>query len=104
MEIRRVGASSLLLDLPSAEAVEAWRADLWRRRAAGELVAEEIVPGARTVLVDGVPDPDAVARVMRDWVPAETSMSARPALVTIPTEYDGPDLTAVAAQWSMTPA
>ena len=62
MEIRSVGASALLVDLADSALgvesvdpalVEAWRATLWQRRAAGEFVAMDIVPGARTVLVDG---------------------------------------------------
>ena len=56
MEIRPVGALALL---PRASAtVRCARRggrELWRRRAAGEFAATDIVPGARTMLVDGVP-------------------------------------------------
>ncbi|TBL42265.1 carboxyltransferase domain-containing protein [Verrucosispora sp. SN26_14.1] len=49
--------------------VEAWRAELWRRRDRGDLVAEEIVPAATTVLLDGVPDLEATAIRIADWTP-----------------------------------
>src|SRR5690606_34386475 len=43
MRVRAVGADALLLEVDEPAA---WFAELWRRRATGELTAAEIVPGA----------------------------------------------------------
>ena len=101
MEIRRAGTRALLLDLGDATLVEAWRDDLWRRRAAGEFTADEIVPGARTVLLDGVADPSALARLLRGWPPPVPAAPAAGSLVEIPVRYDGPDLTSIAELWGV---
>ncbi|MEU8419909.1 allophanate hydrolase subunit 1 [Micromonospora sp. NPDC048835] len=90
MRIRPVGAHALLLDctapadapeavadIPEAELVEAWRAELWRRRDLGDLIAVEIVPGARTVLLDGLPDPSTTARQLSRWASAVDAATAR---------------------------
>ncbi|GIJ08611.1 allophanate hydrolase subunit 1 [Micromonospora andamanensis] len=123
MRIRPVGRHALLLDLAPAEAtdpagpsrretdvaadVEAWRAELWRRRELGELSAVEIVPAAATVLLDGVPDPPATAARIATWtataLPADT-VAAEPTatpgrLVEIPVTYNGDDLPRVADRW-----
>ncbi|MDT5025894.1 MAG: hypothetical protein QOE61_2320 [Micromonosporaceae bacterium] len=50
MRVRPVGADALLLEVDDPAM---WFAELWRRRETGELAAIEIVPGARTVLLDG---------------------------------------------------
>ncbi|MBQ1023187.1 allophanate hydrolase subunit 1 [Micromonospora sp. C95] len=116
MRIRTVGTQALLLDLappedagaPGSEtdvaaAVEAWRAELWRRRELGELVAVEIVPAAATVLLDGVPDPAATATRIAAWTatapPAERAATAPTRLVEVPVTYDGEDLAQVADHW-----
>jgi KipI family sensor histidine kinase inhibitor len=99
MRIRPVGASGLLLECADARQVEAWRAELWRRREAGELTAVEIVPAARTVLVDGVPDPAGAAELIGAWTP-RPDVGAEPGPeVEIPIVYDGEDLPDVAAAW-----
>ena len=111
MEVRPVGPAALLLDLDTdAEAaadvtvaVEAWRAELWRRWSAGDLVASDIVPGARTVLLDGVPDPAGLARQIAGWPPPAPAGSAGAGLVEIPVRYDGPDLDSVAECWGVVP-
>ncbi|MEW2377080.1 allophanate hydrolase subunit 1 [Micromonospora sp. NPDC047812] len=69
MRIRPVGAHALLIDCADADQVEAWRAELWRRRERGELTAVEIVPAATTVLLDGVPDPATTAARIAAWPP-----------------------------------
>ncbi|WP_431884256.1 5-oxoprolinase subunit B family protein [Micromonospora gifhornensis] len=116
MRIRRVGGHALLLDFAApadrepdfpnpAEpvdpaVVEGWRAELWRRRERGDLVATEIVPAAATVLLDGVPDPATTAAAIRTWTPTPpltTSAAAEP--VEVPVTYDGEDLPRVAALW-----
>jgi KipI family sensor histidine kinase inhibitor len=95
MRVRAVGACALLLEVDDPPA---WFAELWRRRATGELSALDIVPGARTVLLDGLVDPGAVAGAVRSWTPeaAETELGT---LVEIPVVYDGADLTDVARLW-----
>ncbi|WFF02250.1 carboxyltransferase domain-containing protein [Micromonospora sp. WMMD964] len=84
MRIRPVGVHALLLDcttdddtphdddaphddVPEADVVDAWRAELWRRREQGDLIAVEIVPAASTVLLDGLPDPSATAEQLARW-------------------------------------
>ncbi|MEV4536761.1 allophanate hydrolase subunit 1 [Asanoa sp. NPDC049518] len=100
MHIRSVGTAALLIEC-AADEVEAWRAELWRRRAAGELAAAEIVPGARTVLLDGLPAPDAAADLIAACDPPPPAETASGDIVEIPTVYDGPDLATVAALWSV---
>jgi KipI family sensor histidine kinase inhibitor len=103
MRIRPVGDSALLLEFGDDEQVEAWRADLWRRRETGEFAAAEIVPAERTLLLDGV-DP-----VITSWLrsmsppPAGESLSGS-SLVEIPTTFDGEDLADVAAGWNISVA
>ncbi|MFG1867795.1 5-oxoprolinase subunit B family protein [Micromonospora arborensis] len=121
MRIRPVGAHALLLDfttptdVPEAALVEAWRAELWRRREQGELVAVEIVPAAGTVLLDGLPDPIATAEQLTQWastVPNTATVRRAESErgddergegteVVVPVEFDGPDLPAVAEHWGV---
>ncbi|MFC4016761.1 allophanate hydrolase subunit 1 [Micromonospora sp. GCM10011542] len=115
MRIRPVGAHALLLDcaepdppadVPVAARVEAWRAELWRRREGGELAAAEIVPAASTVLLDGLPDADATAGLLVRWATTVAAASAdvRPpdgAEVVVPVEFDGADLPVVAGHWGV---
>ncbi|WP_062379318.1 5-oxoprolinase subunit B family protein [Demequina pelophila] len=54
LAIHPMGPHSLLVELPDLDAVAAFRAECERRRAAGELRAREIVPAARTVLIEGL--------------------------------------------------
>lgn len=98
---RRAGPAGLLVECADGAAVEAWRAELWRRRAAGELAATEIVPGARTVLLDGLADPDATARVIAAWSPPPAAGPAGGALIEVPVSFDGDDLPAVAELWDL---
>ncbi|MGN9916334.1 5-oxoprolinase subunit B family protein [Micromonospora palomenae] len=102
MRIRPVGRHALLLDCDDPGQVEAWRAELWRRRDAGELSAVEIVPAAATVLLDGVPDPAAVAARIAGWTPRPVAAPAATAQVEVPTGYDGEDLPVVARHWGVT--
>jgi KipI family sensor histidine kinase inhibitor len=111
MEIRPVGASALLIDLggdvdrggdaAGPAMVEAWRAALWRRRAAGDFIAIDIVPGARTILVDGVADQAGLAASLPDWAPSGGEASAPGPIIEIPTWYDGPDVPVVARHWGV---
>ncbi|MGW2624285.1 5-oxoprolinase subunit B family protein [Micromonospora taraxaci] len=127
MRIRPVGAHALLLDcttitddyvsddVPEVDLVEAWRAELWRRREQGDLVAVEIVPAASTVLLDGLPDPTATAEQLTRWAGDVAAATNRPAAadtvartadraateVVVPVCFDGPDLPTVAEHWNV---
>jgi KipI family sensor histidine kinase inhibitor len=101
MKVRRVGASALLIECSDSDRVEAWRAELWRRRETGELRAAEIVPGALTVLLDGV-EPGTEA-LLTAWEPTSGEPRAEGDLVEIPTAFDGADLASVADLWRVTP-
>ncbi|CAM5319852.1 Allophanate hydrolase subunit 1 OS=Streptomyces tendae OX=1932 GN=GUR47_32535 PE=4 SV=1 [Streptomyces tendae] len=100
MNVLRVGDHALLVEVSSGEEAEAWHAELSRRRAEGTLVAREIVPAARTVLLDGLADPVGLAAEL-------TAAEVPPAppragdVVEIPVRYDGPDLADVAAHWGV---
>jgi KipI family sensor histidine kinase inhibitor len=100
MRVRPVGSSSLLLECADGGLAEAWRAELWKRREIGHLTAVDIVPGATTVLLDGVPP--GTAELLARWTPDPAT--ARPddaPEVRIPTVFDGADLGTVAALWGV---
>lgn len=97
------GPNGLLVELPTADAAEALHAELLRRRAAGSLPAvREIVPGARTVLLDGLADPAHLAADLPHWSVPPLAGGGGEA-VEIPVRYDGPDLEEVAALWGVAP-
>ncbi|MFJ9852398.1 5-oxoprolinase subunit PxpB [Streptomyces sp. NPDC101150] len=98
-----VGEHGLLIELDSAEEVEALHAELRRRAAEGTLPpVREIVPAAGTVFLDGLADPRGLIAELPTWdIPPLTS-GGRPT-VEIPVRYDGPDLAEVAALWDVTP-
>ena len=104
MRIRPVGVKALLLECADSDQVDAWRAELWRRRDAGDLPAVDIVPAARTILLDGLDDPPAAARAIVGWTPRPAGDRGSGPLVRIPTVYDGEDLPAVAARWGVSTA
>jgi KipI family sensor histidine kinase inhibitor len=96
-----MGRSALLLEFDAPDEVEPWRRELWRRRAAGDLDATEIVPAALTVLVDGVGDVARLRAELPSW--SVTPGGPPPADVTtvLPVAYDGPDLALVAGHWGV---
>lgn len=107
LRVLPAGPGALLVELDRGEHAEALHAELLRRRARGELPAvREIVPGARTVLLDGIADrtPDGRAALARALVSWEIPPLRRDAVdaVEIPVVYDGPDLADVAAAWGVT--
>ncbi|MDQ0747052.1 KipI family sensor histidine kinase inhibitor [Streptomyces africanus] len=100
MKVLPVGEDALLVEVSSGDEAQALHAELLRRRAEGTLSAREIVPAARTVLLDGL---DAPARVAAELTAAELPPApprAR-AVVELPVRYDGPDLADVAAHWGV---
>ncbi|MFD7302504.1 MULTISPECIES: 5-oxoprolinase subunit PxpB [Streptomyces] len=102
MRVLPVGDTALLVEVASGEQAQALHAELVRRRAEGSLTVREIVPAARTVLLDGLTDP---RRVAADLTAAEVPPAPPLAetVVRIPVRYDGPDLADVAAHWGVSP-
>lgn len=105
-----VGPDALLVECASGDEAEALHAELLRRRARGELPAvRDLVPGARTVLLDGIAytGPDGGARGRAGFAAALASWRvpglrrASGAAVEIPVVYDGPDLADVAEAWGV---
>ncbi|MEV0092716.1 allophanate hydrolase subunit 1 [Streptomyces sp. NPDC050738] len=103
MKTLPMGEHALLVELGSAQNVEALHAELLRRRDAGTLPAvRDIVPAARTVLLDGLDRPRELAGQLAHWdIPA---LSAADGPETdVPVRFDGPDLAEVAGLWGVSP-
>ncbi|KJK37569.1 allophanate hydrolase [Streptomyces variegatus] len=100
MNVLPVGEDALLVEVSSGDEAQALHAELLRRRAEGSLSAREIVPAARTVLLDGL---DAPARLAAELTRADLPHAPPRAgdVVEIPVRYDGPDLADVAAHWGV---
>lgn len=95
-----VGDGALLVEVASGDEAQALHAELVRRRAEGSLSVREIVPAARTVLLDGLDDP---ARLASELTASEVPPAAPRAreVVELPVRYDGPDLADIAAHWGV---
>jgi KipI family sensor histidine kinase inhibitor len=104
MELTPVGPDAVLVALDDVHGPDVhwpdvhwpdvhWPADLaaWARERG---LAREVVPGAETVLLDGLADSAALPGLLRTWSPGELAESPQP--VTIPVTYDGEDLSTVA--------
>lgn len=94
-----VGASAMLIELDGLDDVLALHAEIGRRRAAGwapSLV--DVIPSARTILLDGVTGRPALAEQIRGWQVPPAPPPAGQA-VEIPCRYTGDDLAVVAAAW-----
>ena len=61
---------ALLVEVDDAAAARSLAA--WAR--AQELTADEVVPAARTVLFDGVPDAGTLREALADWQPGAASV------------------------------
>lgn len=103
MRVLRVGTGALLVEV--ADVAQAMA--LYREARRREVAAVDVVPGARTVLFDGVADVDGLAGQVGTWSPppVEEDPQAAPeeVAVEVPTVYDGPDLEAVARLWQVSP-
>ncbi len=99
MRVHGYGDRALLLELAGPAEVRAAYAEALRRREAGDLVCTDLVPAARTLLVDGLPqrcpDPQQVLGALEDW-PTEIDAEEAGDVVELPVAYDGPDLDSVA--------
>ena len=99
MQVLPAGPDALLVELPDAADVPLLYADLRR-----DLPCRDVVPGARTVLLDGLHDLDAARAYVAGWVPSGAAADREGQLVELRTSYDGPDLDDVARRWDMTRA
>lgn len=90
-----VGERALLVEVPPGE-VPAWAAVLSGLRERGG--ATDVVPGAGTVLLDGLRDPVATAAWIGGVVPPVLPATSGP-LVELGMVADGPDLAVVADAW-----
>lgn len=95
MRALRVGLRAVLAELGSPQ--EAAALATWLRES--DLDADDVVPAARTVLVDGV-DADRAVDVLSTW-PGGTARRTPPRVVEVPVVYDGQDLTLVAEHWGV---
>lgn len=100
MRVLPVGDDALLVEAASGAEAQALHAELLRRRAEGSLTVREIVPAARTVLLDGLDDPVRRASELTARDAPAAAPRARE-LVELPVRYDGPDLAEVAAHWNV---
>ena len=99
MRIRPAGPAAVLLECADAAEVAAWHAELSRRVDRGALVAAELVPAARTVLVDGVADPASLAESLAGQRVPDAAEPVGAGRVELACVYDGPDLAEVAELW-----
>ncbi|WP_371477924.1 5-oxoprolinase subunit PxpB [Kitasatospora sp. NBC_00315] len=97
----RAGENGLLAEVADGAGAGALHAWLLGLQDAGKLPeVTEIVPAARTVLLDGVSDVRALTALLTGWRPAADRGPEGP-LVEVPTLYDGADLDEVAALWGV---
>jgi allophanate hydrolase subunit 1 len=103
VRIHPVGRHAMLVEVSSpqdAVALAGW--------ARGQALAREVVPGAETVLFDGLlggrsdgpADGGALRRALAGWRPSEAGPGRQ---VELPVTYDGPDLETVASHWGCDP-
>lgn len=102
MRILPVGERALLVELDDQQQVLDLYTEIQRRLEIDWLGPRpaDVVPGARTVLLDGLADPAQLAAEIPTWsVPRARALPA--GIVECHTVYDGPDLEYVAQCWGM---
>jgi KipI family sensor histidine kinase inhibitor len=92
MQLRPVGSDAVLVEVAGSD--DAVSLAAWARERA---LARDVVPGAQSVLLDGLEDRDDLAAALSDWSPGGAGVGPT---VELPVTYDGPDLDAVAEQWA----
>src|SRR5262245_53940150 len=97
MQVFPAGPDALLAELAEAADVPLLYADLRR-----DVVCRDLVPGARTVLMDGPEDLEGARTYLAAWTPTVQAGTGEERLVELPTTYDGEDLDDVAQRWGMT--
>jgi KipI family sensor histidine kinase inhibitor len=92
----------LIVEVENQQAVLALYAELERRRQTDWPWPQptDVVPAARTVLIDGLADPEPVAAAIKGWTYGDFPPLDGP-LIECPALYDGPDLQEVARHWGM---
>ena len=93
LRLRLCGPRAVLAEVADSAAARSLAA----YARAARVRADEVVPGAQTVLFDGVPDLDDLAGLVAGWTP-DAEPEPGP-LVEIPVVYDGADLDDVAERW-----
>jgi KipI family sensor histidine kinase inhibitor len=103
VRFRPAGPRALLVEVDSLAQVRALHARIERERAGGWAPGlVDVIPAARTVLLDGVADKAALAADLRSWSIAPCPPAAGQ-VIEIGCRYDGPDLGEVARQWRVPP-
>jgi KipI family sensor histidine kinase inhibitor len=99
--VRPAGPHAILVEFGTAQDVHAYYLEALRRRQVGELeTGLDIVPGARTILFDGLANGQRFADDLLGWQPRhDQDQLGRE--IEIPTVYDGPDLADVAGIWQL---
>jgi KipI family sensor histidine kinase inhibitor len=101
MRFLPAGPGALLVEVDDLHQVRALHAEIGCQRARGWAPSlRDVVPAARTILLDGIDDQAAVVRDLRSWTVPPVAADAGP-VTEIRCRYDGPDLPAVAAQWKV---
>lgn len=96
-DVRAYGARALLVEVAdSAHAVELAR---WVRTEGP--TCTDVVPAARTVLLDGVDDLAAAEHTVRGWAPTREASGVAGSQVTLGVRYDGADLALIAQHWDV---
>ena len=103
VRILPAGRRALLIEVEDHKAVAGLYAEIQRRREHGwpGPPPTDVVPAARTILIDGLREPAQLAAEIQNW-PISLLSAASGELVECPTIYDGPDLEYVARCWGMT--
>ena len=95
------GARALLLEFDSPGEVTAWRSAVLRALAEAGLPApDEVVPGACTLLLDGV-DPDRVHELLGEVITQGEPAGSGGPVLDVPVVYDGADLDELAELWGV---
>jgi KipI family sensor histidine kinase inhibitor len=104
MHVLPMGPHALLVELETQADVLGLHAEIVRRVESEDgwpwPRPSDVVPAARTVLIDGLIDPAPIAAALPTW-PAGPLSAPEGRVVHCPTVYDGPDLEAVAAHWGV---
>jgi KipI family sensor histidine kinase inhibitor len=98
--LHTAGSRALLVDLPDQNSVH--QLTHWLLNSPGHEFIEEVVPGARTVLVIARRNVDDVSAVLSKYCPSEQRSSTANRHVDIPIVYDGPDLDEVCSTLGIT--